>query len=157
MHIYILCIYIYITYIYIYMLHFYIYNAMLLLFYQVAESGKKHKSTIFCQKKRETLDVRLKQIPTFEKDLGPIRATKKNNSHQWTAYAECLSNMTKHVVYWIYWLSLSNLHFCVCVSVCSSVCVAIVLVFYLYFGLFEHCSCIEYIIIHTSTCFQIYL
>jgi hypothetical protein len=64
------------------MLHFYIYNAMLLLFYQVAESGKKHKSTIFCQKKRETLDVRLKQIPTFEKDLGPIRATKKNNSHQ---------------------------------------------------------------------------
>ena len=119
------CAYIYIMYIYItyiYMLHFYIYNAMLLLFYQVAESGKKHKSTIFCQKKRETLDVRLKQIPTFEKDLGPIRATKKNNSHQWTAYAEFLSNMTKHVVYWIYWLSLSNLHFCVCVCLCVQVC-----------------------------------
>ena len=54
------------------MLHVYIYNAMLLLFYQVAESGKKHTSTIF-----------------WKKDLGSIQATKKNNSHQWTAYAEC--------------------------------------------------------------------
>ena len=62
------------------MLHVYIHNAMLLLFYLVAESGKKHKSTIFCQKNVKLWMCVLNKSRPSKRTLGLSGPQKKTTA-----------------------------------------------------------------------------